>query len=203
MTAFIESLSSDQRSLVARNTKGAKRPSYFDAALAVLAQRAVFSGVVPEVADTVQISEDLEAVLILLATSHKQALLASLQHGMTFHVDPAEAELMAEVVAVRANNYAVVNADAVAPQQQYTKVKTAVGEFLENSRTTSGIENLVPDLDRLFGTLNQNVVDTSRPEVLALHSHITDNVALVQMTGNTSSRQKELLSWINVIKTYL
>lgn len=205
MAEFILSLPADQKAIVARSARGSKRPSYYDSELAVVAQRAAKTGVVPEVADTVQISEDLEAVIILLPTAHKRNLLNFLQAGLQVSTDASEAELMAEVVAIRASNYAVINSEAVAPQLDYAKAKGAVASFLENARETSGlsIDGLVPDLDRLFAALNEDVEAVSRPEILALHNHITDNMTVFDLTKRGTQRQKEILSWINIFKSYL
>ena len=204
-TDFLLSLPADQQAVVSRQARGSKRPSYFDSQLAVVAQRAKFSGVSPEVADTVQISEDLEAIIILLPTAQKQNLLSFLQTGLSVAQDANEVELLNEMVSIRSGNYAVVNSEAVAPQSAYTKAKGSIRDFLENARETSGlsIDGLVPDLDRLFATLNEDIEQISRPEILELHNHITDTLAVFDMTAKGTQRQKELLSWINVFKTYL
>ena len=204
-TDFLLTLPSDQQAIVSRYAKGSKRPSYFDSGLAVVAQRAAFSGVVPEVADTVQISEDLEAVIILLPTVQKRNLLSFLEAGLSVGQDSNEVDLMNEIVSIRTSNYGVVNSEAIAPQLAYTKAKGAIRDFLENARETSGLvlDGLVPDLDRLFATLNEDVEHVSRPEILEIHNHITDVVIVFDLTARGSSRQKELLSWINVFKAYL
>jgi hypothetical protein len=101
-------------------------------------------------------------------------------------------------------NYASVNADAVSPQQDYKKAKETVTSFLESIRVASGVEveDLVPDLDRLFFTLNVDVEASSRPEVLSLHNHITDTLTIVD-TVKGADHQKEVLSWINIFKMYI
>ena len=204
MAEFILSLPADQRAIVARSARGSKRPSYYDSELAIVAQRAEKAGLVAA-SDEVQISEDLEAVIILLPTAHKRNLLNFLQAGLQVSTDANEAELMAEVVSIRASNYTTINMEAVAPQLDYAKAKGAVASFLENARASSGlsIDGLVPDLDRLFAALNEDVEAVSRPEILSLHNHITDTMTVFDLTKRGTQRQKEILSWINIVKSYL
>lgn len=209
-TPFISSLTDEQKALVARRSRGAKRPSYYSATLARANQPVPGLTTAPSNPDDVakvQITEDLEALLILMPIETKRRLIEFIKVVVPASTTEDDLALMTEVVAVRAKSYAQVNADVGAHLSRYDETRASVVSMLASAAPAEGVTDplvaLVPDLSNLFTVLKEDHSNLSQRDLLAAHDRITDAATLYGYTDSGIYRMKELLSWVVVISTYL
>lgn len=203
MSAFTSSLPVEQQAIIARQAKKV-RPTYFDADIAIAVEQAAISKTDTDLASPdVQISEDLEALLILLPAAQKNALVTFIANSLSVVTDTDESELFEEVQSVRADNYTTYRDDGAAPKQQYSTTKARVMAVVEGLRISSGsTDTVLAELSPLFSSMNDSSDSFAAPEELELHNRITDSLYLADYRNRGSFRQKELLSWISVLRTY-
>lgn len=206
-TPFINSLNPSQRSTVQVKSRGDKRPSYYSAARAVAQGTAARSGVVPtsELTPEVQISQDMEAVFILLPIDVKRNLLTFIASALKSTASTDDMELMTEVLAVRKGSYRQVFTDSGKPVMEYDATRGQILNFLAQASkaTVNNTDVLIPDLSNLFTALTQDQNLMSQPDVLAVHDRIADAATLYDYQASGLERGKELSSWVTVISTYL
>lgn len=207
-TPFIDALTTEQRTQVARRSKGENRPSYFSASLAES------QGAEEANPDTepgyIQISEDLEAVLILLPGGTKQGLIEFIQASLDIvnNLNDDDFALFSEVLEIRAENYAQVNTDTGSIVETYDDARQQLIGFIETTgrqNTASAAEStsvVIPDLGTLFGSLAASYAALSAPDELAIHDRIADSGFVYTLQDAATSRATELSSWIQVIQTY-
>ena len=206
-TPFINSLTPPQQATVQVKGRGDKRPSYYSAERALAQGTAARSGVVPTDALTpeVQISQDMEAVLILLPMDVKNGLLTFIANALKVTATFDDLDLMTEVLAVRKGSYPQVFADSAKPVIEYDSTRGQIVNFISRASkaTTNNTAVLVPDLSNLFTALTQDSNLMSQPDVLAVHDRIADAATLYDYQASGLERTKELSSWVTVISTYL
>lgn len=214
-TPFIASLSDDDRRLVdlyARNP----RPTYYSAVVQALADQADKNGLNKGDFDpNVTISEDFEALLIIMPPAQKSALIELLRQLAVARTMPDELDLMQEVLAIRRESYVLVKDEcanqAIALDATYTSVIQFMTELYEKTRAIPENEVLsqeptavlVPDLGNLFSNLTSFISDLNKTEVMSAHDTITDQMTLVSYSGSFLNRTKEILSWADVVNSYM
>jgi hypothetical protein len=205
-TPFIDALTDEQRAAVARRSRGEKRPSYYSAALAESQD--------PATTETepgrIQISEDLEAVLILLPGGVKQGLIEFIQASLDIvnNLNADDFALFSEVLEIRSENYAQVNADTGSIVETYDDARSQLIGFIETTgrqntaSAASSTSVVIPDLGTLFGSLAASYAALSSPDELAIHDRIADSGFVYTLQDAATSRSTELSSWVQVIQTY-
>lgn len=209
-TPFIDILTADQKALVAKKAID-PRPSYFDPVLASSQSAAAQSGEgsSTDTSGMVEISADLEAMLILLPGPVKTDLLSFIHTAIKVTARSDELELMAEVLAVRQKSYQLhTSNDVSAPIVQFDDIRTALFQFIQNlshQQGTTGSDPttvLMPDINTLLAALLEDFDALSKPDALVVHDIIADAATVTAFSTSGSTRQKELLSWIGVIGAY-
>lgn len=209
-TPFIDTLSSAQLQFVSRKSLGEDRPSYYSAAAA--------AGMSGDRAGYLQISLDLEAVLILLPLSTKRGLLSFIESAADAlnSTDANDYLLFSEIVNVRTEGYGQVVTDVGEPARAYASTRGEVLGLIEQQaqRQLGTVSSelpvsaaqatavVIPDLSTLFSALTASYDSTVRPEELAMHDRLTDAGFLYSIQNAPTDRSTELLSWVSVIRTY-
>lgn len=207
-TPFIDVLTDEQKALVA-NKALKVRPSYFSPVIAATQVRTAANGTSDNTTDgLVQISADLEAVLILMPSDVKVALLTFIDQAMRMTAGPDEMNLMVEVLAVRQAGYSNhINPDVSATLIGFDDMRAAFFGFIDRtSQQTDAIDDptgvIVPDLSSLFSALLEDFDAVAKPDALAVHDVIADTATVTAFSTSGLTRLKELLSWIKIIASY-
>jgi len=209
-TPFIDSLSAEERAFVTRLSRGEKRPLYFDASIA---EAATVSGD-QETTGNVQISQDLEAALILMPADAKKQLRDFVQEAITLTSNNTQDDflLLAEVLAVRKTSYAQINADAGKKALDYDVARAKVIDDIERRARanadagTSAAETtsvVISDLSVLFSAVSSAYEEIIRPDELAMHDRIADAGYLYTVQNAATNRARELSSWVQILPTYI
>lgn len=214
-TPFIDALTVDRRLIVSKKSKGADRPSYFNATLAADQDRfrQTKTSQTPESRrGLVQISRDAEAALILTSNDVKQGLIAFIQKSIDVvtNFDKDDFALMEEVVAARTESYVTIYGDV---GQDVTEFDSVRASFLsgvdDNARAgrpndvNAAVTSALGDFGSLLGSLTNARTTLERPDSLAVHDRIADIGTLYTFQDAGTTRSKELSSWIDVITAYL
>lgn len=205
-TPFLSSLSPAQKARVAKYARK-ERPSYFDPTLAAIQEDTKRTGEDPnEFNPNVQISEDLEAALILLSSSLKEAMVKTLA-DLTKSTSEEDLALMAEVVSARIEGYSTTAAELADPSLSYGRTREAIINALiqavpRDNDTEKATAILIPDLSNMFQVVSASLADFTKTEVMAVHDRITDAMTLNAYSSAGATRLKELSSWKKVITTY-
>ena len=220
MGAFIDSLTPDQKLLVVRRSRNAKRPTYFDPALAgAQAQAQATGNNDPNALDpNVQISEDLEAVFILLPLPLKNGLLSYLTTMLSLLGSADELELMTEILGIRTGTINQTVTDISAPIAQYDEVRESIMTFLTKSQTATAAPGqaqsldqttqtsadvVIPDLSILFGLTASGHSRIATTDLVEVHNRIADVGVVSAYSSDGLYRTQEITSWLGVITTYL
>ncbi len=210
-TPFIDILTPAQQQTVAQKSRGGQRPSYYDGTLAEVNARLKGTGDQAESTGAeVQISEDLEAVFILMSTADKDGLLAFLNSAIKIASSASSDDfaLMSEVVAVRKTGYAQVYTDVGRAVSDYDNVRKNLLSFIDRiahqkgSRQQDPVSVVVPDLGALFASLSDAYRSLAAPDILAVHDRIADTGTLYAYQNAATNRTKELSSWVAVVTLY-
>ena len=204
-TPYIDTLNSAQKAILARKTKGTNRPSYYSAALA---EASAQSG---EGSSTVQITEDLEALLILCPKDIKQRVLdfLSLAKEIGSNTDDLDAALFSEVVSVRKDNYVQISVDTGDKIRAYDAAKSDLSGFVEDSSRQNGSKGsvasaqIIPELGVFYAAIGSSYDEINRPDELGVHDRVADAGFLYGSQRLTGSRAAELGSWEAIFQTYL
>ena len=211
-TPFIDVLSDEQLAIVARKTRGESRPSFYDASVA---QAGNVTGVASD--GRVQISLDLEAVLILAPTTVKKEILSFITTAgeITSRMNADDFQLMSEVVLIRRNSYTQIARDIGEKVLEFDTASAKLKTFVENTaRSNATVEQtnpdtaavtavILPDLGVFFSSLADAYSVLSKPDDLAVHDRIADAGILYTVQNAASERVSELSSWAAVFQTYL
>lgn len=214
MGSFILSLSEDNKRLVAQNAKK-NRPKYYSPELQALQDQASSKGLDPKQFDPyVEISEDFEAMLIILPASYKQALVSSLKDMLKNGVPEEELALMQEVVAIRKESYAILSGTFAKQNTDFDNTYSGITSYLaslfspqtEQKETAISTQAktapVVSDLGRLFSVMSSFLYRTTKAEVLGVHDVIVDQLTLFEQSAAFRDKQKELSSWVFVVSAY-
>lgn len=201
-TDFIGSLPENLRTVIANNARGVNRPKYYSATLANAG--AVVTAQKPQINAEIQISEDLEAVLILMSPQQRGQMMDFIRKSESVSTSPDDLEMMAETVARRAEGYAQVAADAGGPTRNFSLARAAIMAVLNKQRAddSSTSDTIVPDLSNFFAAVAVDYLVVTKPDIMAVHDRIVDESTLGAYTDSGNNRSKELLSWLKVFQTY-
>lgn len=216
-TPFIDALTPGQRAQVAAKSRGTNRPTYYDSTLALSQDRLRSLGAETPEANAldpnVQISEDLEALLILMPIEDKKALLQFIAAaiGVAGSLSNTDFALMTETLLVRKAAYQQVYTDVGSRVLQYDATRARVLGFVENIARQQTLPDpksdptsiVIPELGTLFSSLADSYRTLSMPDTLAVHDRIADAGVVFTYQNAATNRTKELSSWINVINLYL
>jgi hypothetical protein len=219
-TPFIDILTDAQKVTVAQKSRGAKRPSYYDGTRAETQARLANTGNEEGTEGAlVQISEDLEATLILMSTKDKTNLLTFVASAIKVASDMSTDDfvLMAEVVAVRKAGYVQVWTDVGQKTSSYDVVRASILNFIEQTANQNVVTTatgsltqredptsvVIPDLGALFSSLSDSYRVLAAPDILAVHDRISDTGTLYAYQNAASHRTRELSSWVAIITLYL
>ncbi len=209
-TPFLDILTEEQRARVATRSLGDRRPSYFSAAL-VDAQRRLQQTGDSEASSTdgmVQISLDLEAVLILMPANIKRRLLDFIGQALAVSSSSDELALLTDMVATRQGGYATITHPNVSSALiSFEDLRAAFLRFvtLVRGETTADVDPLsvvVPDLNGLFAALRADFDVYSRPDALAVHDVLVDAATVNSYSEYGLDHISELLSWTRVLNVY-
>ncbi len=186
-TPYFDSLNDAQKALVQKHTRLDQRPSYYDRFLD----------------QEVQVSIDLEALLILAPRSTKQQIVSFITDAASeaAEQDANEFALFTEVVAARRANYGQVFTDAGSRVRSFQRAQAGLMGFVEQSRQDENTEVVIPALSQFFASVSTAYNKYNRPDELAMHDRISDAGFLIDKSDN-SSVTKELQSWLVVFNTY-
>lgn len=199
-TPFIDSLPPDRLEIV-KQRRHPERPYYFSAA----------SG------EDVQISADMEAVLILLPASVKSDLLGVIT-SITIE-SPDEAELMEITRFNRESAYEQLHVDLATPITKLDKARVdvqlslvAAEGIVLQQKQEKGIQTedtedhsavFVTDMGRFFTAVSDAVVESSKAEILGLHDKIADALTQLSFSKDAADKRgRELSSWADIIRSY-
>jgi hypothetical protein len=213
-TPFIDALPKAQKQTVRQKARGVNRPSYFSAQQAKARAMAKRTGdvAVANIPEEVQISEDLEAVLILMPIDVKKDLLDFIGVALSVSLTQDDLALMEEIVEVRATNYQQANADVGSHLSQYTVTRNNIISFVAKavSAAPKGTQVnvdpssvVVPDMNALFAVLKDDHAGLSSLDLLAAHDRITDSATLYSYLDAGTYRGRELFSWAAIVMSYL
>jgi hypothetical protein len=217
-TPFIDILTPAQRVTVARKSRGDKRPYYYDGTLAQTQERLKTTGTEESsLGAEVQISEDLEAMFILMNPLDKGKLLAFLADAIkvSSSMSGDDFALITEVVAVRKAGYAQIYTDVGSKTSGYDAVRRNILGLVEqfahqsvtNPTEATGRPDptsvVIPDLGALFASLADSYRVLATPDILAIHDRIADTGTLYAYQNATLHSVKELSSWVAVVTLYL
>lgn len=224
-TPFLDVLSDEQRAIVTKRSRGEKRPSYYDSSVA---QAATITGE-GTTDGLVQISQDLEAFLILLDSDIKKEILTFIETagGVATSMNKDDFALMGEVVILRRNNYGQISKDVGEQVLEFDSARSKMMVFLENTArsnltvpkanraggaATQDNPNpdaaavtaiILPDLGTFFSSLQDSYSVLAQPDELAVHDRISDAGILYTVQNAAQERANELSSWARVFRTYL
>jgi hypothetical protein len=199
-TPFLDVLSDSQRAMVARSSRGEGRPSYYDSTAAQGGSDGY-----------TQISQDLEAVLILAPRAAKKEILSFIQTAIQIasSMNADDFVLMTEVVAVRKGSYTQIASDIGSKILPFDAAKAKLQQFIEVAARSggSGAEAvtavILPDLGVFFASLLDAYSVLSTPDDLAVHDRISDAGILHVMQNAATERATELASWSAIFQMYL
>jgi hypothetical protein len=202
-TPFFDSLSAADKVRVQQRSLGDKKPTYFD----------------PISRTNVQITLDLEALLILLDPNTKKALITFAKTALSLVPTTDELELMTQVIAIRTENYAVINREQTRPLQQYDVTKNKVVNAMEtlvrngnpivnptaNQNTVKDTigASFITDLGTMFQAFANGYNSILRTDSTAIHDRLTDSLTNAAYQESQSTREQQLQSWVSVVNTYL
>lgn len=219
-TPFLDVLTPAQKAHVRLRALGDKRPSYYDPLLAIGQAQETKTGVSGEQSAEVQISEDMEAFLILLPTVTKQAILKYFSQVISSGVTTEDITMMQQVIAARADSFVQANIDSAIPvinfETAQKDVQTQANKFLLQAAinpvvTTQPIVLKQPDpvagvtqtFSNIFNTLNAAHTTIGQANILATHDRIVDAGVMASYSNETGERTREVLSWVTVFTAYL
>lgn len=209
-TPFLDSLSSEEKVYVAEYSKRENRPSYFDASVAQAAEATGDE----ETTGFFQISQDLEAVLILTPTQTKVDIRLFLEDALRIASNNSEDDysLMAEIVSLRKHSYRQVSLDSGGKVKSYDLARQKLLEGIERRARANAPEGtpigesvsiVIPDLSAMFSAVSKAYDDIMRPDELMVHDRISDAGILYALQNDATNRAKELSSWIDVFTVYI
>jgi hypothetical protein len=218
LTPFIDSLPKEKKEYVAKYAKKT-RPSYFSAVLGQT-QKGLGETIGGSLSEdrsqfnpNTQISQDLEAVLILASVQDKQQLIKVMEFLVKSKVQSDELELMDEILATRADSFRQISEDLKAGANNgvaaFEEVRSNIfnllvvapteGEALGDEPTAV----LIPELSNMFGIINTNLAQVAKPELMAIHDLVVDKLVVSYYSKAWIEQQEELSSWIQVVQVYL
>lgn len=215
-TPFIDSLGPSAKEKVNRETRGQNRPSYFSAEVSranALNPSLRSEKALPD--PNIQISYDTEAVLILLGPDTKKALIDFINVSLLATVSDDDIEMFKTMIGKRRVSYTYTVSGSLAPALAFDRARAALLSFLEGQRQTmvdeddtesdrrESVEFVLPQVGHLLSAISSEYASLTKPEVMAVHNVVLDAQVLYDLTDNAADRKSELLSWRNILTTYL
>jgi hypothetical protein len=203
-TPFINSLSEADKALVRSRARN-PRPTYFVGALQDQIDRSQTTGAEAQQSAEIEISEDLEAALILMPSAQKTALVNQLTTLKDQGSSSDDLELMNQVVADRVSGFSLTIHDSQGLSIKYETTRSAIIDFLVkkgDGTSQNPTAVLIPDLSNMFQMVSSALADFEKREIMATHDRIVDHLVLSSYLSNGTYKSKELLSWVNVFSAY-
>jgi len=218
VTPFIDSLPKEKKEYVAKFAKKT-RPSYYSAVLGQT-QKGLGETIGGSLSEdrsqfdpNTQISQDLEAVLILASMQDKQQLIKIMEFLVKSKVQSDELELMDEILATRSDSFRQISDDLIVGANNGVATFEAVRANIFNLLVVAPTEGealgdeptavLIPELSNMFGIVNTNLAQVAKPELMALHDLVVDKLTVSYYSKSWIEQQEELSSWIQVVQVYL
>lgn len=193
MGAFIDALSSEDRSIVISRSLGDNRPSYYSSNEASLSSNN--DGMV-------QISDDMEAVIVLSPKTSIKYMLSFLDEAVKVSSALNESDylLFKEVVDTRAEWYVQTHSDVRAVIKNFESTRQGFQATINGRSSGNAVD--IPDLSKMYATLGESYDAISSPEEIAVHGRIADAGFLYSVETSSLERVRELRSWSTVLRTY-